>query len=176
MATATAGVGLLGGAAKFFSGRSMQKKAEKFIEDFRWQELENPYEDLAVSTLGADLQREEAARTTATSVNALEKGGARALVGGIGKVQDLNNQVNKGIAANLDEQQKAIDKMVAGQKVVNQNMIEKRQSDELAGYGQMMNTGMGMKSQGLDNVINSFGAFGQSQAGQDLDAKIWGNS
>ena len=174
MATATAGVGLVGGAAKFFGGKSMQKKGEKFIENFKWNDLKNPYKDESVSTLGADMRREEAARTTATTVDALGKAGARELVGGIGKVQDANNKVNKDIGAGLDKQQKAINTRAAGQEVVNQNMMEKRQGDELAGYGQMMNTGMGMKSQGIDGMVNAVGAFGASGAGEKLDNKLWG--
>ena len=126
MATATAATGLAMGAAKFFSGRAQQKKAEKLINNFKWQDLQNPYEDLSVSTLGADMRKEEAGRTTATSVDALSQGGARTLVGGLGKVQDSNNQANKDIAAGLDEQQKNLDKLSAGQIVANQTVIEKK--------------------------------------------------
>jgi hypothetical protein len=173
MATATAATGLAMGAAKFFSGRAQQRKGEKFINNFKWQELKDPYGDLSVSTLGADMRKEEASRTTATSVDALSQGGARTLLGGLGKAQDSNNQVNKDIAAGLDEQQKNLDKLSAGQMVANQTAIEKRQGDELAGYGQMMNQGMAMKSQGMDNAINAVGAFGAGAGGQKLEDKLW---
>ena len=168
MATATAitgALGFAGGAAKFFQGRKMQKDAEKFIKNFQWQDLENPYETLSVSTLGADLRREEAGRMSATSIDALQSGGTRALVGGIGKVQANNNITNREIAANLDEQQKRIDYAKAGQDVVNQNMIESRQANELAGYGQMMNVGMGMKYGGITDAINGIGAGAQGLSG-----------
>jgi hypothetical protein len=162
MATATAAAGIAGGAAKFFSGRAQQRKGEKFINNFKWQELKDPYGDLAVSTLGADMRKEEASRTTATSVDALSQGGARTLLGGLGKVQDSNNQVNKDIAAGLDEQQKNLDKLSAGQIVANQTVIEKRQGDELAGYGQMVNTGMGQKWAGVDGAINALASYSNS--------------
>ncbi len=42
MATATAAAGIAGGAAKFFTGNAMQKKGQKFIDNFKWNELQNP--------------------------------------------------------------------------------------------------------------------------------------
>jgi hypothetical protein len=162
MATATAAVGVIGGAAKFFEGRKMQQKAEAFIDNFEPQVLQNAYDDLQVSTIGADMRREEAARTTATSVDALRAGGTRALVGGLGRVQQNNNLVNQQISANLDEQQKKIDYAAAQQDMMNQGIIEQRQNAELAGYGQMMNVGMGMKYQGIDNLVNTVGGANAS--------------
>ena len=57
---ASGAVSAVSGAAKFFEGRRMQRRAEEALANFEWQNLENPYEALQVSTLGADLQREEA--------------------------------------------------------------------------------------------------------------------
>ena len=154
MATATA-IGTAGGAAKFFEGRNMQRDAQKSINEFEWQNLANPYKDMQVSTMGADLQQEEAGRNTATSMDAVRNGGLRAIAGNVAGIQAQNNAVNMQIGANLDQQQQQINQMTAGQYVNNQNMMEQRQSNELAGYGQMMNVGMGLKYQGVDNVYNS---------------------
>ena len=68
----------------------------------------------------------------------------------------MNNDVSREIGADLDRQQKQIDYSAAGQEVQNQNMREERQANELQGYGQMMNVGMGMKYGGLSNIYNSF--------------------
>lgn len=162
MATATAAVGLASGAAKFFEGRAAQKKAEQFIQNFQWQDLQNPFENVQVSTLGADLRSQEAARTTATTVDAIRSGGTRAIAGNMGRAQAQNNLVNREIAANLDQEQAQLNKMAAQQDVVNQNMVEQRQANELQGYGQMMNVGMGMKYGGLTSIANAAGVLGQS--------------
>lgn len=162
---ATAGVGLAMGAAKFFEGRAMQKKGEQFAENFDWQELQNPYENQQVSTLGSDLRTEQANIGAASATEALRTGGTRALVGGLGRVEAGRNIVNREEAVNLDEQQKVIDRAKAQQDVMNQQMIEKRQGDELAGYGQMMNVGMGMKNQGMSDVLSGVGALGQGLSG-----------
>lgn len=174
MATATAITGVAGSAAKFFEGRKMQKTAQKMIDQFKWQDLKNPYAETSVSTLGADLQKEQGLISDATAVEALSKGGVRGLVGGLGQVQGQSNVRSKEIAAGLDEQQKQLDFAAAGQDVQNQMMIEKRQTDELAGYGQMMNTGMGMKMQGITDLANTMGMVGQTGLGKAVDGKVAG--
>ena len=155
--------GLVGGASKFFEGRKMQRKAEGLIKEFEWEDLESPFKDVQVSTLGAYLRAEEASRNTATAMNTLRSGGTRAIVGGVGRVQENNNIVNREIAAGLDQQQKNIDLMEAQDRVTIRGMKEKRQADELQGYGQMMNTGMNMRYQGIADLYNTFKAEEESK-------------
>lgn len=164
-ASAGNAVGTVGGFMKMSEGRKMQKKAQSKIDAFEWQDLENPYENLEVSTLGSDLKKEQINTANATAVEALRGGGTRGIVGGIGKVQANTNTANREIAANLDEQQKTIDYAKAGDQVQQRNMIEKRQGDELAGYGQMLNVGMGMKYGGMADVQ----ASGQAQSQHNME-------
>jgi hypothetical protein len=168
MAIASAATGAVSagiGVAKFFQGRSMQKKGEKFIENFEWQDLANPFENQQVSTMGRDFMQEQSNIGSATAVNALREGGQRALVGGLGRVEAARNDMNRNVATNLDTQQQAINTDIARQSAVNQTVMEKRQGDELQGYGQMINVGMGMKNQGLTEVVNGLGSIGASAAG-----------
>lgn len=158
-------VGTVGGIKKASEGKKMQKKAQQFIDNFQWQELTNPFADLDVSTLGADLRKEEAGRMGATAMDSLGKAGARAIGVGAGRVNAENNNVTREIAANLDEQQKAIDMKTADYETVIQNMIESRQANELAGYGQMLNVGMAMKYQGMTDVMNA----GNAQSEHNMD-------
>jgi hypothetical protein len=170
MAIATGATGAVGtgvGVAKFFEGRSMQKEGERFIENFEWNDLENPYEDLSVSTLGAEMVNEQTNIGSASAVEALRQGGTRGIIGGLGRVEANRNNINTQTAANLDGQQKVLDRDKAQQEVLNQNMIEKRQTDELAGYGQMVNVGMGLKNQGLSDVVNGIGSISQGLAGME---------
>lgn len=149
--------GAIGGAISGFSdikqGKAIEKAGQQGIDNFEWQDLSNPYKELTASTVGADMQREEAARNAATSVNALRSGGVRGIVGGVGRVQAQNNLVNKEIAAKVDEDTKQIQMAAAGQDVYNQNMIEKRQQDELAGYGNMVDVGRDMRRQGAASLV-----------------------
>lgn len=165
MATATAitggvqaAMGIAGGVSKFFEGRKMQRAAQDAIANFEWEDPQNAFRNNQVSTMGADLQREDMATLNATSVEALRGAGTRGLVGGLGRVQANANRVNAQIAAGLDEQQKAIDMNASQDDIRIRDMIEKRQTDELAGYGQMLSTGMGMKYGGIGDAINGLGA------------------
>lgn len=157
-----AATGIAGGISKFFEGRKMQRNAQTMIDNFEWNDLKNVHENQQVSTLGADLQREENARNNATSINALQNAGTRGLVGGLGRVQAQNNLSNRQIAANLDEQQKQIDYATAEDNANIRGMIEQRQTNELQGYGQMLSTGMGMKYGGIGDIINGLGAGAQA--------------
>ena len=153
----------IGGAISGFStmkeGKAMQAAGQSGIDNFAWQDLTNPYKNLSASTAGAEMRADEGARAAATSVNALQQGGNRALVGGVGRVQAQNNALNREIAANLDEQNKNIDFAAAGQDVANQGVIEKRQQDELAGYGNMVNVGMDMRQNGMGQLVSAAGAI-----------------
>ena len=157
MASAIGGV--VSGFSDIKRGKQMERAGQAGINNFEWQDLSNPYKDLAISTAGAELATENLATNTSTAVNALRSGGTRGIVGGIGRVQANANQVNKEIAANLDEQQKNKDFTAAGQNVLNQNMMEKRQEDELAGYGKMLDTGMDLKRQGAASLVAAGGAI-----------------
>lgn len=158
-------VGVAGGISKHFEGKRMQKRAQKFIDNFEWQDLKAFSEDEQVSTLGSDLKTEQANMGAATQTEALRTGGQRALVGGLGKVEAGRNIVNQENAANLDQKQATINAKIADQKTQNQATNEKRQGDELAGYGQMLNTGMGMKYGGLADIQ----ASGQAQSQHNME-------
>lgn len=166
MATAAQGaIGLVGGAAKFFEGRKMQRQAQQLIDNFEWQDLENAYTNKQVSTLGSDLMREENSRAMSTATGALREGGSRALIGGLGKVVSQSNTMNRQIAANLDEQQKALDLAAAADDVRIRSMVEERQANELAGYGEMLQQGRSMKNAGFSEGLNAIGGIGAGLAG-----------
>jgi len=158
-------VGAYAGHKKTKEGKRMRRDAQSYIDNFEWQELENPYKNLQVSTRGADLRAEQANITTANSVEALRQGGSRALASGLNRVQQQNNTIGREIAANLDEQQKMINYQGAQDDVRTRQMMERRQADELAGYGQMLNTGIAMEYQGYTDMMNA----GNSQSEHNME-------
>ena len=155
MSLASAGLGAIGGIAKIRQGRQMQDRAQSFIDDFQWQELQNVHDGRQVSTMSADLQREEMARNTATMVQAARNGGSRGIAN-LGKIQQNNITANRQIGADLDKQRFSIDRDRAQDQTVVRAMTEKRQADELQGYGQMLNVGMQMKQGGFSDMLNGF--------------------
>lgn len=164
-ASAGNAMGVIGGFKKMKEGKAMQREGRAGIENFEWEDLTNPYENLQVSTAGAEMRMDEAARVTATATQAARSGGTRGIVGSLGRIQAQNNLVNRDIAANIDEQQKSIDMAAAQDDTQTRAMIESRQANELAGYGQMMNVGMDMKYQGYADVM----AAGNSQSQHNME-------
>src|SRR4051812_36276776 len=101
-----AGLGIAGGLYNTIAGAKEKRAAQNALNNYDRQELTNSFEGAQVSQLGSDNQREDLARNVATSVDALRSGGARTLVGGIGRLNAGANAVNAKIAADLDQQQK----------------------------------------------------------------------
>lgn len=163
------GTAAVGAGMTYLQGKQMEKSAMDKINQFKWKELQNPYKTLQVSTLGADLQREEAARAGATGIQALRGAEARGIIGGTGDVVQGTNKLNREAAADLDMQQKAIDMAAAGDDTRLRDMEEKRQTDELEGYSNLMNTGMGMKYQGIGDVVKGIGAASTSYAANNAE-------
>jgi hypothetical protein len=54
----------------------------------------------------------------------------------------------------LDKKEKEIQAAIARDNVAIRSMRENREFNELSGYGQMMNVGMGMKYQGITDTYN----------------------
>jgi hypothetical protein len=154
--------GAIGGFRKMKEGREIEDAGNEGIDGFSFDELTNPYKDAQISTAGAEMRAEEAARVSSTVVQAGRAGGTRGIAATAGRVQAQNNTVNRDIAAGLDEQQKAIDQSIAQDETRIRAMQEKRQSDELAGYGNMVDVGRDMRQSGMGDLV---------AVGANLDAK-----
>jgi hypothetical protein len=138
-------------------GASRAKKAKKALEKFQRQELRSVTQGMKVSTLGAQLQTQEAQRRFATGVDALRSGGVRGVVGGLGFMEQQAQTQQQAIAADLDRQQQAIDQMNMQDQATIRSMQEQRESSQIAGLGaeiaagrQQVNAGiMGLGQTGL---------------------------
>jgi hypothetical protein len=161
MGIASAVVGGIGAITKAVSGASEERKAREALANYRRQELRNVYEGVGVSTLGADLRREEAARLAATSIDALQASGTRGVLGGIGGVQQQSNLVNRQIAADLDEQQKQLDRLRAQDQARIRQIQEQREAEDLQGLGQQLQTGRQDFLSGIGDIAGVTGSIGR---------------
>jgi hypothetical protein len=151
-------IALIGGAASAYqaiSGAEAAKSAQNALNNLPIPNLVNPFEDMQVSTLGADLQRQEAARLSATSVQALQGAGVRGVVGGVGAVQAQNQLMNQQIAADLDRQQKELDQARANAQMNIQGMKEQRYRSDVAALSSQINQGNQMFQAGLGGIAQS---------------------
>lgn len=149
------GISAAGGIAKTISGASQARKSRKAMENFHMQDLTNPYENLSVSTMGSDLQREESARLNATQTDALRSGGVRGVVGGIGHLQRENNRLNQAIGSDLDVQRKNIDRMIAQDNTRIRAMREQRDMSKLSGLGKQLEAGQQNMWGGIGDIQQS---------------------
>lgn len=161
------------------SGFARKRKAQKALDRFRRQNLQNVTKGMRVSTLGAELRAQEQARRFSTSVDALQGAGVRGLVGGLGRQEMISDIADQRTAAQLDQQQMMIERMEAQDEVRIRQMQEARESGAIAGLGrevsqganQMMQGAMGLATTGLaaaqgglfgegkgnaENLLNSF--------------------
>ena len=153
-------IGGIGGIAKTILGASQASKARKAINKYERQELTNVYGGLSVSSLGADLQREELARATATGVSALQQSGVRGLVGGLGRLQAGNIQQSRQIGSDLDLQQKEIDRLRARDEARIRHMQERREEEDLRGLGQQQMVGQQNLFSGIGDIASIAGSAG----------------
>ena len=151
------GMSVVGGAYNMIQGSKQRKDAKNALDNYKRQELKNVAEDLQVSTLGADRQREEQSRLASTQVDALRGAGTRGIIGGLGRVEAGNQAVNADIAANLDEQQKELDRMKAQDDATIRGMQENRENADISALSSQYNAGNEAMQMGIGQTISGVG-------------------
>ena len=155
-----AGTGIAGAISQGKQAKNYQKQ----IENYKRQTLVNPYADLQVSTLGADRQREDLARTMTTYGNLAAMSGTRGIASLLPNLTQTQNDQTAKIAANLDEQQKQIDQLKAQGEMQVQAMTEQRENNDLLGLGQAYQTARAQQQQGINQIAQSVGSLGYAAA------------
>lgn len=155
------------GIYQTIQGSKEKRDAQKALENYERQKLENVAQDLQVSTLGADRQLAEQSRLASTQIGALQGGGTRALIGGLGRVEAGNQAVNNQVVAQLDQDQERINQMIASDNANIRGMQENRENADISALSsqyqagkQDMNMGLGNIVQGIGSVANQFGPAG----------------
>lgn len=143
------------GIYSMIKANKQKKAAQAAIDNFKAQELTNAYKDLQVSTLGSDLLKEQAEQASASTIDALQKGGSRTLAAGAGGVVSTQTQIAKQAAADLDRQQKEINLQAAAEDQNIQRMKEDRERAELAGLGAQLNNANQLQATGMSNVMDA---------------------
>ena len=138
-----------------FAGMSRANKAKKALQNYQRQELTNVTKGMRVSTLGAELQTQEAQRRFATSVDALQSGGIRGVVGGLGQIEQAQAQQQQAIAADLDRQQQQIEQARAQDEANIRGMQEQREQQDIAGLGSELADARQQTQAGLQGLAST---------------------
>lgn len=157
---ASPALGLGFGLASMIQSNNEKNDAEQALKNYKRQELNNVADGLQVSTLGSDLQREEQTRLASGQIEALQGGGARSLIGGLGKVQAGNNTVMQQTGANLDMQQKQLDQIRAEDQARIRAMQENREIGDINALSSQYQSGKQDKNMATGNLIQGIGSLG----------------
>ena len=110
---------------------------------------------MQVSTLGADRMREDLARTVATMTEQAALGGIKGVASLAPNIIQQQNAQEAQIAANLDEQEKQRQQMIAQGNEMVQQMTEQRENNDLLGLGQQLSVAQQNKANGFNTVAQA---------------------
>jgi hypothetical protein len=152
---------IAGGAAlaQAISGASRTSKAKRALDNYQRQELRNVTEGMRVSTLGAQLNTQEAQRRFSTAVDALRSGGVRGVVGGLGAQEQLMQNQQASIAAELDRQQVMIDRLRAQDEQRIQGMQEQRETFDIGRLAGQQAAGRAQLSSAIGDIAGLATSF-----------------
>ena len=122
--TAILGLGL--SAYQIYQGEKQRKEAQREIDGYERQDLVNAAENIEIAQIGANLKREEDARTISTLVDISRAGGIRGVLGGLPRIQEYSNIENRKTQASLEEQEIARQYKIAGEEERLRNIREAR--------------------------------------------------
>ena len=158
---AVGAVGLGMSAYQAIDGANRQKKAQRELNNYERQELNNAFENVQISTMGSDLLREEGARTTANLVDATQMGGARTIIGGIPRVVGASNEINREAAKMLDDQVQNREYAIAGDNTRIEGITENRDIANIAGLSSQINAGRQDMWSGFGSALSSAAYMGR---------------
>ena len=157
IALASTGLSVGTGIAGYLSQGKQARNYQKQIENYKRQTLVNPYADLQVSTLGADRQREDLARTMTTYGNLAAMSGTRGIASLLPNLTQTQNDQTAKIAANLDEQEKQRQQLIAQGDAQVQAMQENREQNDLLGLGNALQTARALQAQYMAMIAKGLG-------------------
>jgi hypothetical protein len=143
MAAAT--VASLGGLAlsgyQAYQGAQDKKRAQNDLDNYKRQELVNPYENMQISTLGTDFMKEQSQLTSSGLIDASRNAGIRGVYGMIPKIVSYNNNINREAQILLDDQVQKRNYAIANDEIAMRDIREGRDNANLAGIGQRLEVG-----------------------------------
>ena len=166
-AALSAGTGLAG----YLSQGKQARQYQEQIQNYERQKLVNPFAGLQVSTLGADRQREDLNRTMTTYGNLASLSGTRGIASLLPNLTQTQNDQTAKIAANLDEQEKQRQQLIAQGDAQVQSMQENREQNDLLGLGNALQTAKANQAQSMGMIAQGLGTLGYAAANGVFDKK-----
>lgn len=152
-------------------GVAMDKSAKlkDSIRNFKRQDLINPYKTSTVSTLKSEQQTYANNVNFATSINALQRGGSKMLLGGLPTVNNSNIELQNAISIDLEQQDIRNKNLIAVGEEKIRSIRENRESNALLGLGQELTNSRQLMSSGITDVVSSGLAFDSLYGDKKVD-------
>ncbi len=131
-----------------------KKEAREGIENFKRQDLVNPFANIGISTEKEDRLLDAGLSSQATSVEALRRGGTRAVLSGLPRVSEANILLSNLITDSIAEKSERRDFAIARGEFRNQELQELREREALQGFGQMLQTARQDTVTGVSNLVS----------------------
>jgi hypothetical protein len=154
-AAISAGIGLVTSGVGFFQAQKQERDAARALNAFRRQELVNPARDIQISTLKADQQTDANLSSMATSVDAIQRTGARGVIGAVPRLSENNIMVQNQISQDIADQEIRREFAIADGEERIRGIREARETNAILGLGQQAQVGR-------ENAANSLNSFASS--------------
>lgn len=164
-AITSASLGVAAAGYSIYEGEQKKKRAKDELNNYERQDLVNAYENIEISTIGSDLQREETQRTVATIVDSLQGGGSRAITSSLPQIQAGVNQSNRQIQKDLDDQVKQREYAISGEDSRIMGIKEHRDSQNIQALSSQYDAGNQNVWNGVNGAIAATGSLGRTLSG-----------
>lgn len=166
MAAITGAIVAVGGlalsASQYAKSNKEKKDAAAKIDSFQQQDLVNPFENIKISTLAADQETDANLSRNASAVDALQRGGTRAVLGGIPRLSESNVLLQNLISKDIERQDQERQRLIANGEANIQNVRENRELGALQGLGQQLYAARQDQATAAGNIASSALAIGSS--------------
>lgn len=155
VATASAIIGI--GTAAYQTGKSIsdQKRAQKKLDNFKFTPLVNPAESIQLNTEKSEQQTRANNINLATSVDALQRAGSRAVIAGVPSLNESSVLLQNIISQDLANQERERDILIARGEERIQNIQAQRENQALQGIGQELNVARQNINTGFGDIVSS---------------------
>ena len=153
------GAGLIMGGVQAYNGSKRASNAQKELNSYERESLDNAFKEIKISTLGADLLREENAKTSAGLTYASQLSGARGIMANIPKIISGTHQINQEAAKLLDDQQVRREYAIAGDNARIEGMLENRDVANIGALSSQIDAGNKDMYEGIMGGLSA-GAWG----------------
>ncbi|MFK5981448.1 MAG: hypothetical protein QM499_00925 [Flavobacteriaceae bacterium] len=149
--------GIVAAGTSIYSIAESEKQkgeAKDAINAFNRQDLVNPFESIKIDTTAEDLALDKSLSSQATSVEALQRGGTRTVLGGVPKLQESSVLLNNQILASINQKAAKRDYAIANAELRNTALQERREEQALQGLGQAYQTARQDTVTGVTNALS----------------------